>query len=392
VIAQPAPWDLPVGPLSGRCRESSDTAKRAAREAKPSPLLDTNGTDRQASENTYLSLLSSGDSPRERGRVAHALRSIDSESPFWNKRAQLDRRSNRLNDCGRYVITYANAKAGVRVVPNNCDDALCNRCSWHRTRKIRARFSIACAIEKGANRRIRMMTLTQPVVSGESWAQSHARLMKQWRGFWRSKETRSKIKGCLRRIETTWSWAARGWHVHMHVAYAGAFWRTQDLSETWSRFGDGRIVDVREVYRDSELFKYLMKTAKAARGSIVEYACQSAGRRLLDLLGTWRSIVLPDDDAQEGNPSWEVCPKQLRRVVADPMAARWILSSMLRHFDSEEPEKLARWAALVLSARDREIDKLSEREMRRWHQEHKRSIAKVARSRSSGLTSGHAIN
>ena len=361
-------------------------------EPQASPLLDTYATDRQVSENTYLSLLSSGDAPRERSRVAHALRSIDSSSPFWHERAQLDRRSNRLNDCGRYVITYANAKAGVKVVPNNCNDALCNRCSWHRTQKIRARFTLACAIERAASRRVRMMTLTQPVVSGESWAKSHARLMKQWRGFWRSKETRSKIKGCLRRIETTWSWKHRGWHVHMHVAYSGSFWRTQDLCKTWSKYGEGRIVDVREVYRDAELFKYLMKTAKASRGSIVEYACQSAGRRLLDLLGTWRSIVLPDDDSQEDNPSWEVCPDQLRRAVADPLAARWILSSMLRHFDAPEPEKLARWAALVLSARDREIDKLSEREMRRWHQEHKRSIAALARSRSSGLTSGHAIN
>ena len=138
--AEPAPWDRPVDRLSGRCRESSDTAKRAAREAKPNPLLDTYGTDRQVSENTYLSVLVAGDAPRERRRVAAALRSVDSGSPFWIKRQHLERRANRLTDCGRYVITYANAQAGVRVVPNNCDDALCNRCSWHRTRKIRSRF------------------------------------------------------------------------------------------------------------------------------------------------------------------------------------------------------------------------------------------------------------
>lgn len=385
--AEPAPWDRPVDRLSDRCRESSDTAKRAAREAKPSPLLDTYGTDRQVSENTYLSVLVAGDAPRERRRVAAALRSIDSGSQFWSKRQQLDRRANRLTDCGRYVITYADAQAGVRVVPNNCDDALCNRCAWHRTKKIRSRFGLACAIERSAGRRVRMMTLTQPVISGETWAQSHARLMKQWRGFWRAKETKAKIKGCLRRIETTWSWKHRGWHVHMHVAYGGSFWRTEDLSDTWRRYGTGKIVDVREVYRDAELFKYLMKTAKAAQGSIIEYAIQSAGRRLLDLLGTWRDIVIPKDDDKDAAETWEVCPKQLRRAVADPGAACWILSSMLRRFDSPEPRALARWAARVLSARDREIDKLSEREVRRWQKEHKRSIARLARSRGGGLPS-----
>jgi hypothetical protein len=234
-----------------------------------------------------------------------------------------------------------------------------------------------------------MMTLTQPVIAGETWAQSHARLMKQWRGFWRAKETKAKIKGCLRRIETTWSWKHRGWHVHMHVAYGGSFWRTEDLSDTWRRYGAGRIVDVREVYRDAELFKYLMKTAKASQGSIIEYAIHSAGRRLLDLLGTWRDIVIPDDDDQAAVETWEVCPKQLRRAVADPLASCWILSSMLRRFDSPDPRALARWAARVLSARDREIDKLAEREIRRWNKEHKRSIARVARSRGAGLPSPH---
>ena len=360
---------------------------QGAREAKPSPLLDTQGTNRQTSETTYLSLLATGDATRERRRVAAALRDIPRESSFWAKRAQLERRANRLEDCGRYLTTYATTKGSVKLAPNSCDDALCNRCSYHRTRKIRERFQIACGIERTANRRIRMITLTQKVIQGESWQESHARLMKQWRGFWRDKETRKKIKGCLRRIETTWSWKHKGWHVHCHVAYSGSFWRTQDLCDTWCRHGAGRIVDAREVYRDAELFKYLLKTSKASKGSIVEYAIQSSGRRLLDLLGDWRKIKLPDDPQENGDQSFEVDMSTIRRAAEDPGAAKWILAGYLSHFEDPDPRTLARWARRVLACHAHEMDRLIEREARRHHKEHKRRIQRVATNRARELRS-----
>ena len=230
-----------------------------------------------------------------------------------------------------------------------------------------------------------MLTLTQPVVQGEDWAQAHGRLMKQWRGFWRDKRTRKKIRGCLRRIETTWSWKHKGWHVHMHVAYAGSFWRTEDLSEVWSSHGAGKIVDAREVYRSAELFKYLMKTAKAGSGSLVEYAVQSAGRRLLDLLGDWRKIQCPDDELDEDY--FEVDRPTLERAVAKPMDARWILNGILDRFDDPEPDELARWAARVLARREEKIGKLADREAERYTKEHKRRIRNLAKARSSGLLS-----
>lgn len=383
---EPAPWDLPVGGLSEHCRAAVGGAVNCSSPAQPGPSLDTMGTSRKPSGITYKDLLYAGDAPRERRRIASAFRSVAPGSEFWPKRNTLERRANRLEDCGKFLSTYADAKANARVAANSCDDAMCNRCSYHRTRKIRARYEAACAIERSAGRRIRMLTLTQPVVQGETWGQAQARLMRQWRRFWQHKETKKKITGALRRIETTWSWKSKGWHVHIHLAYAGKFWISEELGESWSRAGAGKIVDAREVYRDAELFKYLVKTAKTHRAGIVEYAIQSAGRRLLELLGTWKKIQIPEE-AEAENKMFEVEKKDLVRAVKDPESSRWILNGILKHFDDPEPLDLARWAARVLSARDREIEKLSEREARRFQKEHKRRISALARARTKQISS-----
>ena len=355
-----------------------------AREAKPSPLLDTNGISQQPCENVYLSALDSGDSPRERKRIARALRAVDPEGQFGAHRAQLERRAHRLEDCGRYVVTYADAAANVRVVPNNCDDPLCNRCSWHRSRKIRVRFQTAVAIERAHNRRVRMLTLTQVTREGESWAQAHARFMKGWRSFWRDKRTRSKIKGALRRIETTWSHKSRAWHVHAHIAYAGSYWKTEDLSKVWGSHADGTIVDAREVYKDAELFKYLVKTAKTSAPKLQEYAVQSHRRRLLDLVGTWREIKAPEPEESEGK-LFEVDPATLRRATADPSVSRWVLSCYLERLGPMTPAQAHKWADLVMVKRDHLIRELAGREVRRVDKEHRRSIARLARSRIRAL-------
>ena len=354
--------------------------------AMPRPLLDTNGISQQPAENVYLSALYSGDSPRERKRIARALRDVDPAGKWREHRAPLSSRANRLDDCGRYVATFADKAGAVRVVPNNCDDPLCNRCSWHRSRKIRARYHLAVAMERARGGRVRMMTLTQKVRPGESWAQSHARFMRGWRGFWRDKRTRAKVRGALRRIETTWSWKGGGWHVHAHVAYAGSFWATRDLSAVWASHADGKIVDVREVYRDAELFKYLMKTAKAHKDAIQEYAVQSHRRRLLDLVGTWREIKAPEPE-EEGDPMFPIEPRELRRAVADPGIARWALSSYLRQLGDLDHSRASAWAARVLARRDIEIRKLAGREIDRVGKEHKRSIARLARRRWGDLPS-----
>ena len=291
-----------------------------------------------------------------------------------------------MDDCGRYVATYADADANVRVVPNNCDDPLCNRCAWHRSRKIRARFQLAVAIERANGRRVRMLTLTQVTRTGESWAEAHARFMKAWRTFWRDPRTKKKIKGALRRIETTWSHKQKAWHVHAHVAYAGSFWKTEDLSEVWSTHADGSIVDVREVYKDAELFKYLVKTAKTSAEHIQEYAVQSHRRRLLDLVGSWRQIKEPEKEEPESD-MFEVEPATLRRAIADPSISRWVLSSYLPKLGSMTPEQAHRWAVFVLEKRDKLVRDLAGREIRRVDKEHRRSIARLARARGRPLVS-----
>jgi hypothetical protein len=354
-----------------------------ASEAKPSPLLDTNGIAQQPAENVYLSALGSGDSPRERKRIARALRAVEPGGRFAAHRAHLERRANRLEDCGRYVATYADAQGAVKVVPNNCDDPLCNRCSWHRSRKIRARFQLAVAIERAAGRRVRMLTLTQVTREGESWAQTHARFMKGWRSFWRDPRTKKKIKGALRRIETTWSHKARAWHVHAHIAYAGAFWKTEDLSEVWSAHADGKIVDAREVYRDAELFKYLVKTAKTSTDKLQEYAVQSHRRRLLDLVGTWRDIKAPEPETDSN--LFEIEPATLRRAIDDPSIAKWVLSSYLPKLGDVTPAQAHKWALMVIEKRDYLIRELAGREVRRVDKEHRRAISRLARSRIKAL-------
>mgnify|MGYP003665996749 FL=1 len=358
---------------------ATDARAPAVRPATRDPLLDTYGIAQQPGENVYLSAHGSGTGPQERKRIANALRRPDPTGRWDAHRAHLERRANRLDDCGRYITTYADSKGSAKVAPNNCDDPLCNRCSWHRTRKIRLRYETAAAIEKANGRRVRMLTLTQRVREGESWAETHARFMKGWRGFWRDKRTKAKIKGALRRIETTYSYKAKGWHVHAHVAYAGSFWRTEDLSSVWSDHADGSIVDVREVYRDAELFKYLMKTAKVHSGLLKEYAVQSHRRRLLDLIGTWRDIKAPEPESE--SEMFEIEHTILERAVADPMAARWILSQYLPSLGDVTPSGAVRWAERVLASRDHQLRELAGRELRRIEGEMRRATAKLARGK-----------
>jgi hypothetical protein len=152
----------------------------------------------------------------------------------------------------------------------------------------RDRYDIAVEACRAKGKTVRVITLTQPIRPGESWHKACARLMASFGRFWRDKETRAHVEGGMRRVETTYSHRHKGWHVHIHFVYEGRFWPSDELALVWSKYSEGTIVDVREVDRPEEFFKYLLKTANVPSELLVEYAVGSARRRLIELLGSWR--------------------------------------------------------------------------------------------------------
>ncbi len=309
-----------------------------------------------------------GKQAAERRRLIDALR--DGEipgAPEAHERRQ--RIARELETCGDTWGTWASASGRGKVTPHHCDQAVCPRCANHRTRKIRHKYEWITTQpqENGEPPIVRMLTLTQAVIEGETWKQARRRLMAAWRRFWRDADTRAHIQGGMRRLETTWSLAGRGWHVHLHIAYTGEYWPQEEIAEVWDRCArtvatldaprsfacsavvkmveagrldlppgerlntadqSGRVtlpagtryaafcvVDVRKVWSPVELFKYMIKTAKAPRSKLVEYVDQSAGSRCLELIGSWRKVDVPEEAQPDeiDDPFFQVDD----RIIAD---------------------------------------------------------------------------
>jgi hypothetical protein len=75
------------------------------------------------------------------------------------------------------------------------------------------------------------------------------------------------------------------------------------------------ILDVRAIYRPAELFKYLLKTAVAPASKIVEYVEQSVRCRLLEFGGSWRSVEMPEEEADDHGSFFRVCEATIRDIA-----------------------------------------------------------------------------
>jgi len=213
------------------------------------------------------------------------------------------------------------------------------------------------------------MTLTQRVRPGQSWAAAQARLLASFRRFYRNPETRRRVLGGMRRVETTWSRRSQGWHVHIHFVYEGRFWPADELAALWSTYSDGTIVDVREVDRPAEFFKYLLKVAGVPAGKVVEYAVQSSGRRLIEFLGSWRKLEVPE--AEDDLDEWfQVDIPRLREAldVCDEDVP-YRLHFELPHLGTKDPPALRSWVRRVLASYEKTLGQLCEREVARIFRE-----------------------
>jgi hypothetical protein len=279
----------------------------------------------------------------------------------------------KLEDCGTTWGTWASPAGRGKVTPHHCDQQVCPRCAFHRGREKWARYERISALAKLEGRRIRLITLTQRVIEGETWGSAKSRLLSAFRRFWRDKETRAHVTGWLRRIETTWSLRSKGWHVHCHLACDGTYWDQAEISATWAKYADGEIVDVREAFDPSELFKYLIKTAHAPASRIVEYIEDSVRVRLLEFGGSWRSVDMPEEE-EETDPFFKVDAKIIREIATGetpPEDAAWRVIIYPEIKGRSGPE-VAAWARRVNGLLEEGISALAKREIRRLEKEERR--------------------
>ena len=395
------------------------------------------------------SLRSSGDQAAARRLIVAALRDRRIDATPEQRRVR-DRRAFSLEQCCSTFGAYASAGGRGKVAPHHCDQAVCPRCAYHRTRKIREKYDHAVALAKDEGRRVRLITLTQVARGGEDWTTARGRLLKAWRYFWRDKDTRAHITGGMRRVETTWSSAVGGWHVHIHLAYDGKFWNQADVRETWERYAstvetmktrrhldrsvfvdlvlEDRIqlppglapvdlgdrvtvpagtvwrpflqVRIQKADRPGELFKYLLKTAKAPAARLVEYTEQATRARLMELIGSWRSLELPPPK-EETDPFFEVDPDMVRDLASGAISeddAPWRLIRHPQALDTPQrdklgkplkrpdgtiitrrrtPPELVKWARSVAAGLDAAMDKLAVAEWTRLDKEITRRAARL---------------
>jgi hypothetical protein len=372
ISAVPAPVTAPGG------HPSLDT--RADLYNQTEPLEKIDAPEEEKIDQARIShLLWEGVQGRHRRRVICALRDpgIPGTVEQRKKRA---RWAYKLEDCGTTWGTWASPAGRGKVTPHHCDQQVCPRCAFHRGREKWAKYEHLTTIKDPITgevtpKKIRLITLTQRVIEGETWGAAKSRLLSAFRRFWRDKVTRAHVTGWLRRIETTWSMKAKGWHVHCHLACEGTFWDQAEISATWARYADGEIVDVREVFKPSELFKYLIKTAHAPASKIVEYIEDSVRVRLLEFGGSWRSVEMPEEEAEEADPFFKVDAKIIREIATGktpPEDAAWRVVIYPEIKGRSGPEVTA-WAQRVNALIEEGITALARREIRRLDKEARRT-------------------
>ena len=343
--------------------------------------------------------------------------------------------ADRLGGCSSSFSTYASAQGAARVNPHRCDLAVCPRCIGHRTRATRARFdhhaertcsssrpsqiltaprwASAPEYEELLSRNavrpfpgdelprqtghpvrlragtsvsergmVRLITLTQPVRSADTWTQARARLLRQWARFWRSKRTRAKIDGGMRRVETTWSSKSQGWHVHIHFAAEGDRWEQADLVAEWQAAGEGSNVDIRQAGDPAELFKYLLKTSQAPAARLVEYARESRRARNLEMVGTWRDPIPEPTEPEEKAPVFFLVDAgAIRAAASDAEDAHWRVAPWRPLLGPDVDP--ARWARSVWASRREAVARREDREVQRMQGEIRRRVHRMKKRRES---------
>jgi len=201
-------------------------------------------------------------------------------------RLQLDGR--RLRDCSTTVLLQGAAGTAARIVPNRCDSRWCVLCNAHRHRKSRDRFErIRELKDTMGDGRLRFITLTQRVFSGEAIGDALDRLERNWLRFRRSKVWKDHVVGCVASFEVTWSQKQEGWHLHTHLVCSGSYFDQAELALHW-----GGVADIRAVTENTEreLFKYTVKTAGLTGDQVVEAAEALFRRKLTRFYGAYLKI------------------------------------------------------------------------------------------------------
>ena len=250
---------------------------------------------------------------RKLSPYAQAQRDKVVEALLGARLQRLQDDGRRMRDCSTTVLLQGAAGTAARIVPNRCDSRWCALCNSHIHRKSRDRFERIKELKHTmGDERLRFITLTQRVFSGEAIGDCLDRLERNWFRFRRSKVWKDHVVGCIARFELTWSTACEGWHLHIHLVYSGSYFDQAELALHW-----GGVVDIRAVTRktEAELFKYAVKTAELDGERVVEAAEALFRRKLTRFYGAYLKIK-PIDVVDQADAS-----------TADRFAVSYIVQS-----------------------------------------------------------------
>lgn len=269
-------------------------------------------------------------------------------------------RLERFIHCGgNCTVEVASDGSRHRLRADYCGDRFCDPCQRSRSMKIQESI-----LRAAAGRDLRFVTLTlEPMHAALSDQIDH--LLKS---FVRLRETRvwsDNVDAAAYFIEFTRGKSGLQWHVHAHALVSGSYIPQPALKSAWERASLGSyIVDVRQVSSAKRGAAYVAKYAgKGFSQDVLDDpdALQEAilalrGRRMLSMLGDWRSI--DPENPKEEQVKWTSVGSLDQVVNAAQRGKEWaigVMKSLKRdvRWDSEKSRDVDRppdpWTAAEAS-------------------------------------------
>lgn len=244
---------------------------------------------------------------------------------WWRKRlavssalfglAPVSDQTRRFNECGKnsWLMECSTEPGRFRVASDRCRNRWCDACAQERRRVVTrnlitelvARYKLSSPAAKCPH--IRFLTLTLKA-STTPLKEQLDRLFSCFGRFRHRQKIAIAMKGGIAFLELSRNRETGAWHPHLHVLFEGDFLPHAVARSEWHAItGDSFIVDVRAIASVAVAAGYVVKYATKATGanvwthpeSLREAIIAMVGRRTFNAFGTWRSLSLARNRADD---------------------------------------------------------------------------------------------
>lgn len=282
-------------------------------------------------------------------RISKLLASIDSK------------RADRVNSCGNYLELKTPVIDG-ELQPNKtkvhkanfCRDRLCPMCAWRLAVRNFSNLLKVCEVLKYGQNNLVFLTLTLPNCKGEKLNETIAYLKESLVRFRRLKVFERAFNGYFLKVEVTYKKETDEYHPHLHLLLSAdsdyytnpnKYLTTEQVVELWGKCTDELLFAYnRRKHSDlkgfmayfekvsderkglNELAKYSVKSYEVNEDSVLTFAEQLNGVRLITYYGSFAKVhkKLRLDDEKLTDDMREDIDYILARYKFDPALGQYV--------------------------------------------------------------------